>query len=74
MSNPEWTEYSSAAVKCRACPAKIVWMKSATTGKNVPVNADSIPPGTKSLIFDRTTMTAHFATCPAAGQFRKPKK
>jgi hypothetical protein len=40
-------------------------------GKMIPVNVETIGDG---KIFDPKTMTAYFATCPYAEQFRKAKK
>lgn len=69
----DWRSESSLVSKCRSCKANIIWMKS-LSGKNVPVDADSVPDNITKLIFNPTTMIAHFATCPDAEKFRKVKK
>lgn len=45
-------------VKCRACGAPIQFIETAA-GKRMPVDRDG---------------TSHFATCPGADEFRKPRK
>ena len=43
--------------RCKACLAKITWIKT-LGGKQTPINENG---------------TSHWATCPAAKQFRKTK-
>ena len=65
-------------VQCR-CGAKVVWMVT-TRGKKMPVDysekirvfLDFTNP--RPLVFNAQTMVSHFATCPDADKFRKPKK
>lgn len=45
------------AQSCRGCQAVIFWILT-SLGNKMPVNADG---------------TSHFATCPDANKFRKPK-
>lgn len=61
---------------CKACKAEIVWGVAEVSGKPVPLNAHS----EQRFIFladERpqvrlvTTWQSHFATCPAADEFRK---
>jgi hypothetical protein len=47
----------------------MVFLKVPRTGKLMPVNADTVRP--EDQAFDPQRHTSHFATCPAAGQFRK---
>jgi hypothetical protein len=53
---------------CKSCGAQIVWMKTAT-GKNMPVDAESVEKGDEQ--FDHTRHTSHFSTCPNAKQHRR---
>lgn len=59
---------------CRGCGEPIVWMET-QRGKRIPVDADSVEEDMLGLpqIFDPDTMTAHFASCPYADQFRQSK-
>lgn len=56
--------------KCEKCPAEIVWVKSAKSGKPMPLN-------TKVLqVFDdqgnaHRGRESHYSTCPAAASFRR---
>jgi len=54
---------------CKSCGAAIVWMKT-SSGKNIPVDADSIKDHTLT-IFDPRVMVAHFTTCPDSSRWRK---
>lgn len=63
--------------KCASCDADIIWSIT-MSGKAVPLDAKP----EKRLVYqdlERTrvavedTYTSHFATCPNAGQHRKPK-
>ena len=55
---------------CKACRARIIWLKTAS-GKNMPVDADTVRPADE--IYDAAKHISHFATCPAAEKFRKPR-
>jgi hypothetical protein len=58
---PPWAIAPSARVtvrECRSCRARVAWLKTIRTGSLAPVNADG---------------TSHFATCPDAPAWRKPK-
>ena len=70
---------------CRSCQAPIFWAMT-ETGKSMPIDRDPNPEG--NLVLDenniasvvaptegkgQTRYTSHFATCPDAGQHRKPR-
>lgn len=57
--------------KCKACGADITWMKT-EAGKNIPVDTDTVG-DFGADVFDKETMTAHWATCPDADKFRRKK-
>lgn len=59
-----------AVQHCRACQAPIAFLKT-RTGKSIPINADTVRPDDTD--FDHTRHKSHFADCPQAAQFRKPK-
>lgn len=64
-----WTDLAD---KCKGCGAPIVFMKT-RKGKYIPVDAESIK--TNEVFFNPNSgMIAHFATCPKAQDFRKPKQ
>jgi hypothetical protein len=58
---------SAPVVPCRSCKAPIVWIRTAL-GKRMPVNYERVngccPPASG---------TSHFATCPNASDWRKPR-
>ncbi len=56
--------------KCRSCEAPVVWFKT-DAGKNIPINAQTVLPEDTRLELPRHV--SHFATCPDAGEFRKPR-
>jgi hypothetical protein len=58
------------AGKCLACGAKLLWHVG-KSGKQNPLNAEPDPNG--RIFVDGVRYTSHFATCPQAGRFRKPK-
>ncbi len=62
--------------KCKGCRAEILWIETAT-GKLMPIDVKP------KKVFRRNERghwvliegyESHFATCPKADQFRKPKK
>jgi hypothetical protein len=62
---------------CRRCGDPIKWATHARTGRPMPLNAAPVP-----AVFAITSdgqaaaaivYTSHFATCPHADEFRKPK-
>lgn len=56
--------------RCRTCHAQIIWFKT-ETGKNMPVDADTVAPEDEELDLDRHV--SHFRTCPQAGQHRRAR-
>lgn len=71
------------ASKCRSCNAVILWAKTAS-GKLIPLDVVRSDRGNLELLGDTVRYvtpdvnaaeryTSHFATCPGAGQHRKPK-
>lgn len=56
--------------RCRACNARIIFLTT-STGKNIPVDADTVEPSDTAYVWARHE--AHFAKCPNAAQFRKPR-
>lgn len=71
---------------CSRCDAEILWAKSATTGRPMPMNATPDPKGTFVIISGRARAataeddrlfrdryTSHFSNCPAAGEFRRAR-
>lgn len=68
---------------CRTCDAEIIWAKSATTGRPMPMDAKPDPKGTFVIISGkaraataeddrlfRDRFTSHFATCKDADEWR----
>lgn len=56
--------------RCSGCNARIIWFKTAA-GRNMPVDADTVEADDQEL--DLTRHKSHFATCPQAGRFRRPR-
>lgn len=48
---------------CRSCGAQVVWEQTAS-GKKMPMDVEPGPDGKR---------VSHFATCPQADEWRKPK-
>lgn len=57
-------------VKCKYCPAKMVWLKT-ERGKSMPVDAATVTEGDE--LFDDKKHVAHWATCTNPPK-RKGKK
>lgn len=55
---------------CKACDAPIQFVKTASDGL-IPVNAETYTAGEN--LFNPVKHVSHFATCPAAEEFRKNK-
>lgn len=53
---------------CLTCEADIVWLRT-RSGRNMPVDADSVEPGDTE--FDSDRHVSHFSTCPDAGRHRR---
>ncbi len=74
---------------CRSCGAAVVWVTAAKSGKSLPLDAQSTPTGNLVMCTDGASgrvraadmldgpaiprFTSHFATCPDAKEWRKPK-
>ena len=62
---------------CRGCGARGVWMRT-RYGKNVLVELASTTEaeqkGSAILLFDPKRHVAHFAKCPKADEFRRPRQ
>lgn len=60
------------AEQCRSCGAPLKWIKSAN-GKWMPCDAKStsVVMATGQVVIGHQS---HFATCPDAGKWRKPKE
>lgn len=57
---------------CRSCKAEIVWLwSSAEKKKKMPIDMATYRPG--DTVFDPSRHVAHFANCPDAAKWRKPK-
>lgn len=52
------------------CGARIIWMKT-RNAKIMPVNWSQVIEHERE--FDEKRMVSHYATCPDAAKFRKPK-
>jgi len=61
---------------CRSCDAKILWAKT-SAGKPMPLNEAKVQVHTLNSAgnIERTVFghVSHFATCPNADAWRKPK-
>lgn len=77
------------ADKCRSCSADILWVKSASTGNVMPLDATPVPNGNIAIVAGKAVVLrgdlfeeslggpryqSHFVLCPAAAKFRKPRK
>lgn len=58
-------EVASGAVPCGRCPARIVWTITAR-GKRMPIDARPVVDEPGLVLYE-----PHWATCPAAGEFRR---
>ncbi len=57
---------------CRACGKLLVFVKSKATGAMMPLEAEVMSVVTDGGEVVRGRMS-HFARCPKAGEFRKPR-
>jgi len=63
----------TASSRCRSCDAPIYWVKTAL-GRLMPVTVDQGRPGHLLPTVDSEGAgIAHFATCPNANDWRKPR-
>ena len=66
--------------KCRSCGAEIIWIKT-PEGKSMPLDAKPEKRWVENVADGHgvdywgleDTYVSHFATCPDAAKFRKPK-
>jgi len=62
---------------CKSCGAPLVWGTNLDTGKKIPLNEKSEKRFIRTDRLDSfglvDTFQTHFATCPDADKFRKPK-
>lgn len=71
MYDDDTTEaHERRITRCSSCRARIVFLTT-EDGKKMPVDADTVEPDHEE--FDLRKHTSHFATCPNAGQHRKPR-
>jgi hypothetical protein len=57
-------------VRCSKCRARIVWFRTARL-RMMPIDADSVNAEDAGL--DLSHHVSHFATCPNAEDFRRPR-
>ncbi len=65
---------------CKSCKKEIVFLQT-NSGSAIPVDYNSLSIseqswliGKQKLIFNKFKHVSHFATCPDAKKFRKPKR
>lgn len=65
---------------CRSCGAAIEWAVLRQSGRRMPFNAPIVPVRTYAnrvdrliTVVDTTSTPSHFATCPQAAEWRKPR-
>lgn len=58
------------AGNCRACGARIRFLTT-KAGKHIPIDIDTYKDGDQT--YDHTRHKSHFASCPEAARFRKPR-
>lgn len=69
--NEDTTEaHERRITRCKTCRARIIWFRTAS-GKNMPVDADSVEPEDDEL--DLSRHKSHFASCPQANQHRRSR-
>ena len=56
---------------CRSCGERIVFLPMPGSGKLNPANAETVEEGDTEFTWGRHV--SHFATCPDAGEWRRPK-
>lgn len=59
-------------VRCSSCGADIVWFRT-KAGKRMPVDESSTQPNDAEHMLDLKRHISHFATCPEANKWRKPR-
>lgn len=61
------------AGECKGCGAQVLWVRMPATGRPMPLDrrrTTIIVPETGAVV---TGHLSHFATCPKAGEFRRPR-
>lgn len=59
-------------VPCRSCGLPVVWFRT-SSGKRMPVDAKTTRPTDAAHQLDLKRHVSHFATCPQADNWRKPR-
>jgi hypothetical protein len=76
------------SVPCRSCGAAVVWLVNVQTGRPAPIDEQPDPVGNlvrvgegeyehagpANLLDDRPRYVSHFATCPAADEWRGKRR
>jgi hypothetical protein len=57
-------------VHCRSCGAPIVWLDT-NNNRRMPVDAATVRPEDRS--YEQGQHVCHFATCPQANEWRRPR-
>lgn len=58
--------------QCTSCGADVVWFNT-KAGKRMPVDESSTRSTDAAHQLDLSRHVSHFATCPQAGQHRRPR-
>lgn len=64
-------DQKARSVVCTGCGGRMIYLRT-RTGSRMPVDAETV--AEDDHIFDHKRHTSHFATCPKAGDFRRPRK
>jgi DNA-directed RNA polymerase subunit RPC12/RpoP len=56
-------------VRCKACRARIVFLQSPSSAKQVPVDADTVEADDE--VYEHGRHVSHFSTCSNPERFRK---
>lgn len=71
QTTTDWHERRIKRCRHESCNARIIFLRS-RTGSQVPVDADSVDP--EDTDYDpKRGHVSHFATCPGAAGFRRPR-
>ena len=62
---------------CKGCGADVIWAQLVVTKKVMPLNPPAAALGTltdaEGRLVDVVALDSHFATCPKAAAFRRPR-
>lgn len=63
--------HEKRVARCRepSCRAQIIWLPNPATGKNVPVDADTVKPD--DVEYESGRHVSHFKTCTAPNKFSR---